>query len=165
MSGSRVIRLSMLTCAIVMALDLVIGSRVGLIFETGFVLVCVAAALAVRPSDFFAVGVLPPMLLAGCSAVLSLVARSSVADNGDGFIQGFVSALAHSAGALAGGYGLTLVVLATRHQVAHKRRQRHSNRAGSPAPRLTTSGAPDEKSTTVVGSEPHSPESTTASNQ
>lgn len=39
----------------------------------------------------------------------------------------------------------------------------HANRAGSPAPTRTTSGAPSEKSITVVGTSPHSPESITPS--
>lgn len=39
----------------------------------------------------------------------------------------------------------------------------HSKRLGSPAPTRTTSGAPPEKSTTVVGTSPHSPESITPS--
>ena len=39
----------------------------------------------------------------------------------------------------------------------------YSKRAGSPAPRLTITGSGPDRSTTVVGSIPHSPESTTAS--
>lgn len=40
---------------------------------------------------------------------------------------------------------------------------RYSNREMSPAPRRTISGSPPEKSMTVVGSVPQSPESSTAS--
>ncbi len=39
----------------------------------------------------------------------------------------------------------------------------YSKRDGSPAPTRTTSAAPEEKSTTVVGTSPQSPESRTAS--
>ena len=40
---------------------------------------------------------------------------------------------------------------------------RYSNRDGSPAPYRMISGSSPDRSTTVVGSVPHSPESTTAS--
>ena len=42
-------------------------------------------------------------------------------------------------------------------------RTAYANREGSPAPTLVTSGAPEEKSTTVVGSAEVSPASRTAS--
>ena len=60
MSGSRVARLAVLAGLAVLALDLVIDRGPSLIFLIGFVAVCVAAALAVHPRDFFVVGVLPP---------------------------------------------------------------------------------------------------------
>ena len=44
-----------------------------MLFDVAFVLVCVAAALAVRPRDFFVIGVLPPLLMAGTVAVLALL--------------------------------------------------------------------------------------------
>lgn len=86
-------------------------------FDALFVLICAGAALAVRPRDFFVVGVLPPLLMAGTVLVLALVARGAVADPRDGVVQATVSGLAHHAGALVLGYALALVVLALR-QVA-----------------------------------------------
>ena len=38
-------------------------------------LVCLGAALAVHPRDFFRVGVLPPLLLLGLIALLAIVHR------------------------------------------------------------------------------------------
>jgi hypothetical protein len=169
MSGSRVARLAVLAGLMVLALDLLVSRRVTWVFDIGFVLACLGAALAVRPRDFFTVGVLPPLLLLGLLSLLAIVHTAWVAAAGDGFVQAVVSGLAHHATGLLTGYLLALAVLAVRQRVRTRRRHPgaagYSNRAVSPAPTRATTGMPSEKSTTVVGSEPHSPESMTASSQ
>lgn len=105
------------TVALAAALDLSWHRQLGALFDVLFVLTCVAAALAVRPADFFVTGVLPPLLMLGTVTVLAGTARGLVADTGDGLVQAVVSGLAHRAGALVVGYLLTLAVLALR-QVA-----------------------------------------------
>ncbi len=165
MSGSRITRLSVLLGLLLVGLDLALTGRLDLVFEIGFVLLCVAAALSVRPRDFFRVGVLPPLLLLGLVTLVAVVHRAWVAAADDSLIQAVVSGLTQQAGALLTGYLLALGVLAVRGRVRRQRVRAHSKRSVSPAPTLTTSGAPSEKSTTVVGSEPHSPESITASSQ
>jgi hypothetical protein len=102
---------------LVVLLDLQVFDNLTVLFDIVFVLVCVAAALAVRPRDFFLIGVFPPLLMAGTIIVLAMMARDAVADPGDGLLQTLVSGLAHHAGALTTGYALTLAVLALR-QVA-----------------------------------------------
>ena len=161
MAGSRVTWLAVLLGLVVLALDLTFNSRLTLLFDVGFVLLCVAAALAVRPRDFFHVGVLPPLLLLGFITLVASIRRAWIAESGDGLIQAVVSGLAHRASGLLVAYLLALAVLAIRQRVL---KRRYSKRAGSPAPTRATSGAPSEKSMTVVGSEPHSPASITASN-
>lgn len=89
----------------------------GWVFDLTFVAVCVAAALLVRPRDFFVVGVLPPLSMLVIVAILAAFDRAAVADPADGFGQATVSGLAHHAGALVAGYTLTLGLLALR-QVA-----------------------------------------------
>jgi hypothetical protein len=158
-SGRRVTRFSVLVCALLVLLDVAVSGHLGRIFDTGFILLCIGMALAVRPRDFFRVGVLPPMLLLGTSLVLALGHRSAIAGKDDGFVQSVISGLAHHSGALLAGYALTLAVLGIRVRVA----RRHSKRAGSPAPYLISSGTPEVKSTTVVGSEPASPSMTASS--
>jgi hypothetical protein len=101
----------------VVVVDLVAFRGMTVLFDVAFVLVCVAAALAVRPRDFFVIGVLPPLLMLGTVAVVALTFRGSVADEGDGLLQAVVSGLAHHSGSLVTGYALTLVILALR-QVA-----------------------------------------------
>ncbi len=165
MSGSRVTRLAILAGLAVLATDLLIDERITVLFDVGFVVVCVGAALAVRPRDFFHVGVLPPLLLLGLVTLVAVVHVPWVADPGDGIVQAVVSGLAHRPGGLLTAYLLVLAVLATRARVATRRRSAYANRATSPAPTLATTAGPSERSTTVVGSEPHSPESITASSQ
>jgi hypothetical protein len=179
MSGSRVTRLAVLLGLVALAPDLLVHQHLSPLFDVLFVLVCLGAALAVRPRDFFSTGVLPPLLLLGLITLVAVVERDWVADPGDGLVQAVVSGLAHRASGLMAAYVVTLGVLATRQRMLVKRRHQvatpaeaqeppagdYSKREGSPAPTRATTGAPSEKSTTVVGSEPHSPESITASNQ
>lgn len=158
-SGRRVTRFSMLASALLALADVLATGRLDRLFDSGFIVLCVGMALAVRPQDFFRVGVLPPMLLLGLSVLLALGHRGAIAASDDGFVQAVISGLAHHAGPLFVGYALALAVLGIRSRVA----RRHSKRSGSPAPYLAISGTPEVKSTTVVGSEPASPSMTASS--
>lgn len=161
-SGTRVTRLSIFACVLLVAFDLVVSGGLGRTFDAGFVLLCIGIALAVRPGEFFSVGVLPPMLLLGVCSILGVLDRGAIAPAGDPLVQAVISGLAHHSGGLLVAHGLLLAVLAVRHRVLA--RSSYSNLEVSPAPYLVISGEPEVKSTTVVGSEPHSPESMTASN-
>lgn len=162
----------MFACLLLAALDIAVTGRLERFFDGGFVVLCLAMALTIRPSDFFRVGVLPPMLLLAVSAVLSLADRGAIATHGTGLVQAVISGLAHHAGPLFAGYLLALAVLAIRTRVlkrnafedAARYDDDYSNLEASPAPYRVISGEPEVKSTTVVGNEPHSPESMTASN-
>jgi hypothetical protein len=112
-------------------LSLLVGDRIGAFFDVVFVLTCIGAALAVRPRDFFTVGVLPPLLLAATVLVLALADRGAVARADDALAQALVSGLAHHALALVLGYGLALAVLALR-QVALRNRGRLRRRTAPP---------------------------------
>jgi hypothetical protein len=168
-SGRRVTRLSVFVSVLLVGLDLVATGRLERIFDCGFIVLCVGMALAVRPQDFFRVGVLPPMLLLGICLLLGLGHRSAIAGATDGFVQSVVSGLAHHSGPLLAGYALALAVLGIRSRVARREptgpraAQTSSNRAASPAPRRVISADPEVKSTTVVGSEPASPSMTASS--
>jgi hypothetical protein len=104
---------------LVVLVDLLAFRGLTLLFDVAFVLVCIAAALAVRPKDFFVIGVFPPLLMLGTVALLALTFRGTVADRTDGLLQAVVSGLAHHSGSLVVGYVLTLVLLALR-QVARR---------------------------------------------
>ena len=119
--GRLVVGVAALALLVAVLLSLLLGNRIGLFFDLAFVAVCVAAALAVRPQDFFTVGVMPPLLLAATVTVLAVVDRAAVARADDALAQAVVSGLAHHAIALVVGYALTLAVLALR-QVALRNR-------------------------------------------
>jgi hypothetical protein len=104
---------------LVVLVDLLAFRGLTLLFDVAFVLICIAAALAVRPKDFFVIGVFPPLLMLGTVVVLAVIWRATVADRTDGLLQAVVSGLAHHSGSLVVGYVLTLVLLALR-QVARR---------------------------------------------
>jgi hypothetical protein len=115
--GRLVASAAALLILLAVVVDLLVFDDLTLVFDVAFVLTCVAAALAVRPRDFFAIGVYPPLLMAGTVAVLAVLVRGAVAEPADGFLQAVVSGLAHHSGYLVLGYALTLGILALR-QVA-----------------------------------------------
>ncbi len=119
--GRLVVGAATLVVAAAVAVSLLVGDRIGFFFDLVFVVVCVAGALAVRPRDFFTVGVMPPLLLAAAVTVLAFLDPATVARPGDQLAQAVVSGLAHHAIALVVGYGLTLGVLGLR-QVAMRNR-------------------------------------------
>lgn len=160
-SGTRVTRLCVLLTFVLVCASALVHGELGPLFDVAFVVLCVFAALAVHPRDSFRVGVLPPFLLLGTCLVLAFVWRDGIARADDNLVQAVISGLAHRSGALFTGYALALVVIAIRQRVLSSRQA--SNLAGSPAPYRVTSGTSPEKSTTVVGEDPHSPQSTTAS--
>ncbi|MGH3362758.1 MAG: DUF6542 domain-containing protein [Nocardioides sp.] len=141
--GRQVVALGAAVALTVTVLDVAMAGRVSLFFDLCFVALCVALALTVRPTDFFTVGVLPPMIMVGVFALLGLARPEAIAHPEDGVVQAVVSALSHHSGALVAGYVLCLTTLAYRHRyltTARADQSAHSNRAGSPAPRRTTSG-------------------------
>jgi hypothetical protein len=132
------VRAAALAVLVATAVSLLVGDRLGLLFDAVLVVVCVASALLVRPRDFFTAGVLPPLLLGVTVVALTFIDRSAVARADDSIAQAIVSGLAHHAVALSVAYALTLVVIALR-QVALRNH-------GALRPRSTPgSGAPTTK--------------------
>ena len=132
----RLVRTLTATVLLAVALvDTLVFDRLTVVFDLTFVVTCVAAALAVRPRDFFIVGVLPPLSMLVIVTILAGTKRVAVADPGDGLIQATVSGLAHHAGALVVGYSLTLAILLLR-QVAY--RNAGTIRAGARPARAAT---------------------------
>lgn len=141
-SGRRVVRLAITTGVVLTALDLLISPGLGLIFDIGFVLICLGAGLGVRKSDFFMVGVLPPLLLLGLLFPLAIFGRAVLTSAHDSRAQALISGITHHAAALVIGYALCLLILVIRNLVINK--HTHSKRAGSPEPILITSGVSEE---------------------
>lgn len=104
-------------------LDLVLSDGLGLFYDLAFVTICVGAALLVRPTDFFAVGVLPPLAMLLVALLVGISEPGAVARVDDGFVQATVSGLSGHAIALVFGYGACLALLAVRRSflVRHPR--------------------------------------------
>lgn len=133
------LRLGALAISVAALAEAVIRGEVGLAFDLAFVATCVAMALAVRPEEFFTIGIAPPILLAGLFWILGIVAPGAIADPDDVALQALVSGMAHHANALMAGYALCLACLGIRRSWVQD-----SKRSGSPAPRRSTSGVPSE---------------------
>jgi hypothetical protein len=108
----------------VVVLDLLVAERLGLFFDLCFVTLCLGMALAVRPGDFFTVGVLPPLLMITVFALVALTEPTAIATADDSLVQAVVSGLATHSGALVSGYALCLAVLAFRHRVLSRAAER-----------------------------------------
>ena len=105
----------------VVALDVIIGGGVGLVFDLAFVGVCLVVALLVRPEDFFTVGVLPPLIMLAVFALLAASRPVAIADRDAGVVQAVVTGLSHHSVALGVGYAVCLACLAVRDRVLRGR--------------------------------------------
>jgi uncharacterized protein DUF6542 len=138
--GRQVVALGAALALTAVVIDVAVVGRVSLFFDLCFVTMCVAVALTVRPTDFFTVGVLPPLLMVGVFTLLGVTRPEAIADRRDGVVQAVVSGLSHHSVALVVGYLLCLGCLALRQHLGGKRKAQAANRSGSPAPRRNTSG-------------------------
>lgn len=114
--GPQVVALGLALALSVVVLDVWLTGRVSWLFDISFVLVCVGLALAVRPRDFFTVGVLPPLIMLAVFTLLALLHPGVIADPEDGAVQAVVSGLSRHSVALVIGYLLCLGCLAVRHR-------------------------------------------------
>ena len=115
--GRLVLRATSVILLAVLGLNHLATGSMGLGFDLAFVAACAVIALWVRPRDFFMIGVFPPIFLGAVVVVLGIADPGSVARASDNAGQAVVSGLAHQAGTLVLGYGLTLALIALR-QVA-----------------------------------------------
>ncbi|WP_240641391.1 DUF6542 domain-containing protein [Nocardioides ferulae] len=119
-SAREVVTLGVAVALSLAALDLLLFGQLTVLFDLAFVALSVGLALAVRPRDFFTVGVLPPLLMLGLFVLLGATDPGTIARAEDGVVQAVVSGLSHHSAALVVGYLLCLGVLALRHQVANR---------------------------------------------
>jgi hypothetical protein len=114
--GGEVAALVVAVLLTVTVLDLLLSDRLGLLYDLGFVTLCVVAALRVRPGDFFTIGVLPPLAMLLVVLLLGISEPGSVAHPQDGFVQATVAGLSRHALALMFGYAACLGLLALRRK-------------------------------------------------
>lgn len=114
--GRHVVVLGAALALSAVAFDLSLAGELTMFFDLAFITLCLALALAVKPHDFFTVGVLPPLLMAGTFALLGGIRPASIGAAGDGVLQATISGLAHHSAALVAGYVLCLGTLALRRR-------------------------------------------------
>lgn len=115
--GHQVVALAFALALTAVVLELAIDGEVGALFDIVFVLSSVGVALLVRPSDFFTVGVLPPLTMAVVFVLLAVSDPGALAHPDDVPVQAVISGLSTHSPALVLGYALCLGCLAWRHRV------------------------------------------------
>lgn len=118
--GREVASLAVALLLTATVLDLVLSDGLGLFFDLAFVSLCVGAALAVRPRDFFLIGVLPPIAMALVVLLLGVSDRGSIARTDDGIAQAVLAGLSRHGIALALGYAACLGLLALRRSFVER---------------------------------------------
>jgi hypothetical protein len=114
--GSEVVALTAALTLSAATVEIAVGGHLRLFFDLSFVAICLAAALLVRPRDFFTVGVLPPLLMLGTMVLVAVNGTKVIAQAHDNVVQAVVTGLAHHAIALFIGYAVCLVTLVLRQR-------------------------------------------------
>ncbi len=115
--GREMVVLGLALALTAACLDLLVTARVGVLFDLGYVLACLALALAVRRADFFSVGVLPPLLMLVTFVLLALSRAEALVAPGASLAGAVVGGLAQHWVALLLAHTVCLAVLATRVRV------------------------------------------------
>jgi ATP/ADP translocase len=114
--GSEVVALTAALTLSAATVEIAVGGHLRLFFDLSFLAICLAAALLVRPRDFFTVGVLPPLLMLGTMVLVAVNGTKVIAQAHDNVVQAVVTGLAHHAIALFIGYAVCLVTLVLRQR-------------------------------------------------
>jgi len=114
--GSEVVALASAVVLSVATLEVTMVGHLRLFFDLCFVVVCLGAALMVRPRDAFTVGVLPPLLMFGTMVIVAVNGPEVIAAPRDGVVQAVISGLAHHSLALFAGYAVCLLTLLGRQR-------------------------------------------------
>jgi ATP/ADP translocase len=116
-SGSEVVALSSALVLTAATIEITMVGHLRLFFDLCFVVVCLVAAVLVRPRDFFTVGVLPPLLMLGTMVLVALNGPKVIATPHDGIVQAVITGLAHHSVALFAGYAVCLATLMARQRL------------------------------------------------
>ena len=116
--GNEVAALASALVLTVAAVEVTMVGHLELFFDLCFVVVCLGAALMVRPRDFFTVGVLPPLLMFATMVIVALNGPKVIAAPHDGVVQAVITGLAHHSLALFAGYAVCLLTLLARQRAS-----------------------------------------------
>lgn len=117
--GRGVILSTGIATAAVAVLDLAVVGKLSFFFDVSFVVICLVAAMAVRPRDLFTAAVLPPLAFAAAIGGMAFFWPEAILAGG-GLGKTFMTGLAAHADGLVAGYGTALLTVAAR---AYSRRQ------------------------------------------
>ena len=106
--GRQVVALGVAVALTAVSIDIVLVGRLTLFFDLCFMALCLGLAALVRRRDFFAVALLPPLLMLAVCTFVAMVAREAIADPRDNLVQAVVSGVATHGVALFVGYALCL---------------------------------------------------------
>jgi lysylphosphatidylglycerol synthetase-like protein (DUF2156 family) len=115
--GSEVAALATALTLTVATLEITLAAQLGLFFDLCFVVICLMAALMVRPRDYFTVGVLPPLLMFVTMVLVALNGPKMIANPHDSLVQAVITGLAHHSVALFAGYAVCLLTLLARQRL------------------------------------------------
>lgn len=112
--GSRVVALGAGGLLTILAVDLLLGGDIGLFFDLCFIVLCLVLAVRADRSAFFAVAMLPPVLLIVGFTLVAVLLPGAIARPEDGVVQALVTGVLSHAVGLAVGYALCLATLVAR---------------------------------------------------
>jgi uncharacterized protein DUF6542 len=115
--GREVAALATALTLTVATVEVTLAGRLGLFFDLCFVVICLVAALKVRPRDFFTVGVLPPLLMLATMVLVALNGAQVIATRHDSTVQAVITGLAHHSVALFASYAVCLLTLLGRQRL------------------------------------------------
>jgi hypothetical protein len=115
--GGEVVALACALTLSVAAAETTLSGHLRLFFDLCFVAICLLTALTVRRRDFFTVGVMPPLLMAGTMVIVALNGPRVIAAAHDGMVQAVITGLARHSLALFAGYAVCLLTLLARQRL------------------------------------------------
>jgi len=115
--GGEVAALATALTLTVATIEVTVVGHLRLFFDLCFVVICLVAALKVRPRDFFNVGVLPPLLMLATMILVALNGSQVIANPHDSTVQAVITGLAHHSVALFAGYAVCLLTLLMRQRL------------------------------------------------
>jgi len=110
----QVVAGAVVATAAVVAFDVALTARLSMFFDLCFVLVGLWAALVVRRSGLYAVGVLPPLLLGAVVAFLAVTMPAALTASHLAFVSTWLTGLAHHGVALGATHVLVLAIVGLR---------------------------------------------------
>lgn len=108
--------LALVTTAV--AITWLLDSQLGLFYDLSFVTICLLLAVRIHRAEFGFAVTLPPALMGAVLVLLAVASPAMIADEGDGFVQAFVTGVATHSLALLVGWVFALLALEARRRGA-----------------------------------------------